>query len=114
MPIVIKTPETPEVLIYNNIYVIGIKMVQDENNDSSSPSKYKVRIRYKLYALDSSGTRHFESKSSVVIVLDYLQDAIGKNNLGDSTMLDAFISVERAISLIITDKGSIGETEVVA
>jgi len=113
MTIRVKTPVSPEVLTYDNIFMTGIHIVQNVTNNGNIPPKYDVSIDYKLYALDISNTRHFENANHTVTVLDYLQAAQAKGGLGDNTMLEAFTAIEKVVSLLITDKGNIGDTEVV-
>jgi len=113
MSIKVITPVSPETLVYDNVFMLGIHIEQEPNSNSNSPDKYDVFVDYKIFALDVSGTRHFDRTTHSISVLDYLQAAQAKGGLGDNTMLDAFTAIEDVVSLLITDKGSIGDTKVV-
>jgi len=113
MTIKVDIPNSPESLVYDHIFMDDIVISQKEQRVSILDPKYTVTINYRVYALDQSGNRHYDRNKKSVSSVDYLQDAKGKNSLGDSTMLDALVAIEKVISLLITDKGNIGNTRVV-
>jgi len=113
MPIKIKIPVSPEVLTYDNVFMTGIHITQEPTSNGNVPARYDISIDYKVYAQNISGTRVFDRSNHSVSVVDYLQAAQAKAGLGDSSMLEAFTAIEKVVSLLITDKGNTGDTEVV-
>jgi len=112
MSITIDTPSVPESLQYDHIFMLGLQIKQEPTQNSLLPPVYNIVIRYRIYAIDSQGKRHFKKKNFSVSVNDYLAAAKAKEALSDTRMIDALKAIEIALSQLITEKGTIGSTTV--
>ena len=113
MAIKIDTPITVEVLEYTNILLVDLNIKQSPTNDNSVVSVYNVTITYKIYAVDNNNNRKYKGEVYEISVPNYLEVAKAQNTLGDDSMLLAMSSIEKVMSKLITEKGTVGNTSVI-
>lgn len=113
MAIVITTPEVPEALTFDHVFLRGLHITQDVTQDGISEPVYALNIDYLIYALDQSGNRHYKKAQYGANVNDYKAAALAQEALGDTRMIEALYAIETALSQIITAKDNIGATSVV-
>jgi len=99
-------------LVYDNILVTNFSLSQDPSSDNITPSPIKIVIYYKLYAIDAGNKRIFNGKVHKVEIFDFDQEASNKLGVNGISMRNYIPALEKMISIIINDKGTVGNTEV--
>ena len=103
MTIVTQGGDTTEALDFKYIFMVSLGIFQSEQY--SSPPVYDVKINYKPFAEDSQGVRHYWPKTKHIHIEDYLRLASEKAAAGDTDLLVAIQSIEKALASIIADQG---------
>ncbi len=113
MAIKLTAPNNPQSLTYDRLFLISLNIEQVQDVVDSNQPVYSFLLRYKVYAIDSSGNRVYNNKVYTINVPDYLTDAIAKASSGDNTLLAAVSAIEKAMSLLVTDKSNLGNAGVI-
>ena len=108
MTIKVSNADSIEALIYDKVHMDSLSLVQEEQIDSSLPPIYKLKIIYRLYAIDSNGTRYFKKENFPICINDYFSLAIAKAGKGDPDLINAMGAIEIALGRIIEDQGGLG------
>lgn len=113
MPIVVSKGESTEALDYKYIFMKNLVIAQEYSETNLVRPVYSLKITYRLFAVDSSGNRHYENKVRQISIEDYLDLALTKASNGDADLINAMGAIEIALANIIEDQGDVGETGVV-
>lgn len=108
MTIKVSAPTQTEALVYENVFMESMKILQIKSEVDNLPPKYSLKIDYRMYAVDSSGVRHFENKRCCIDIQDYYTLAATKAAAGDLDLVNAMGAIEVALGKIIEDQGNYG------
>ena len=105
MAIILKDKETSPAIIYDRIFLDDLRIRQAMDTSNSNPSKYKVEVFYRIYAVDAEDIRHFKPGIYNIYLPDYLEKAMQKASRGDMDMLEVMRAIEQALAALIEDQG---------
>lgn len=93
----------------------SLKIIQRSESSNTALPYYDLIIEYTAYGVDSNNTRHFQPRTQVIQIQDYLTTALAKaQTSGDMDLLNAMQAIEIALANIIQDQTDLGTTVVVA
>jgi hypothetical protein len=94
---------TPE-LVYNRVFMTGLTISQSAIPVDDIPPRYKMRLEYRLYAVDPQGNRHYKNSVSSILIDDYYAAAVAKAQAGDFDLANAEKAIEQAVRSILEDQ----------
>ena len=94
------TPE--ESLNYNRIFVDNIEIRQLRTAEFNVPL-IKVVIRYRKLAITNEGKAVYHHSNKMITLDDYMKQASEEAAQGNTSLLNAFLSIEQAIGSVIKD-----------
>ena len=100
-------------LDYKYLFLDELKLEQAKNIDNADIPKYKLTLRYRMYAIDQDNKRHYKLKVTTLSIDDYLALAMEKAHAGDTDLLQAAGAIELALAQIIADLTELGPATVV-
>lgn len=101
-------------LVFDNFFLEKLELLQKLDTDNNSNPYYTLRVYYRLFAVDDTNTRHFETKVSSFTIDDYAKIAYIKALNGDPDLANAAAAIESALAEIIVDqKPELGSATVV-
>lgn len=108
MGIIVTNPVSVPELVYSNIHLDEMCIELEELSNVTDHPVYKLRVRYRLFAVDPDGNLHYAKERYYIVMPDYLAEAITKAQSGDMDMLTAFSSIEQALAQLIEDQNKHG------
>jgi len=113
MAIKVEKANTKPALVYDNLFLEQLSLTQKQEKDDSKPPMYCLNIRYRMFAVDNEGIRHFAERVDEIMIDDYYGLAIAKAATGDYDLAQAAGAIEVALARIIEDQTNLGKAEVV-
>lgn len=113
MGIEITAGDTVEALVYNKIHLENLLVEQPLIATEQTQPIYRLTIRYRIYAVGSTGQRYYIPGARFIRIEDYLTLAITKAGEGDEALLGALLAIETALATIISDQGALGAAQVI-
>lgn len=100
-------------LDYDKVHMEFLRIDQPLSTIDGKPPTYIMRIRYRLYAVDPLGKRHYKPGANFLEYDDLYPVAKEKAAQGDTDLLVAMGAIEKALASIIADATEYGETEII-
>jgi hypothetical protein len=100
-------------LVYNRVFMQRLNIQQKSVSDDGASPGYELQIEYRTYAVDGEGVRHYSPKVNVILLSDYFSVAMERATKGDTELVEAMQSIEKALALIIQDQSDLGNTTVI-
>jgi len=91
-------------LTYNQIFMMCLSVDQKVLVNENDAADYSVKITYRKYAVDDGGAIHYDSKVDMIVIENYIPEALAKAIEGDLDMLNALGAIQIAITQIIAEK----------
>ena len=104
MAIEILNEAPDEALTFNRIWMLDLKVSQKLLVKNDDEVKFSVTVTYRKYAVDSNDTIHYRTKTDMIVIDDYLPEAMAKAAQGDMDLINALGAIELAVSKIIEEK----------
>jgi len=99
-------------VVFDRVHLMKMEITQPVFFNDALQPVYSVSVEYRLYGVDSSGTRHYKGETSEITIDDFLSEAIADMNNGDPTMIMALGGIEKAVATIISNDTNIGSSVV--
>jgi len=109
MSILVNGGPATEALAYDHVHMDVLTIIQDAQVVNATMPLYQLRVKYRLYAVDSFGNRQYEARTRQINVEDYLSLAAIKASEGNPELLNAMQAVETALGLVIQTLGDVGQ-----
>ena len=91
-------------VVFDRVHLMTMEIVQPIFfNDNLQPI-YKVRVEYRLYGVDDTGTRHYQGETKEIEIENFLAEAIADYENGDPTLYQALGGIEMAVAAIIKNE----------
>jgi len=99
-------------LTYDNIHITEVIFSESPSSDNNNPSSLVVTVYFKLYAIDTGNVRVYQNKVHKIDSLNFRQEADSKPGPNGIILRALMPALERMISILINDKGTVGNTGV--
>lgn len=113
MGIKVEKPDYIPELVYENIHLEELKIIQTRPTVNPPMPKYQLWITYRLYAVEEdSDVRHYSPKPRIVHMEDYMEKALFDMQRGDPRLIQALGAIEQALAKILDQDGTHGTATV--
>jgi hypothetical protein len=113
MGIKVQTADRQPALVYENVHLEKLEIVQSRPVTEPPYPKYSLLITYRLYAIGDDGTRYYSGRPRVVQIEDYVPKAMHAMEQGDPRLIQALGAIEQALADILDESGTHGKTSVI-
>jgi hypothetical protein len=113
MGIKIEKATTQPELVYDHIFMDRLTISQTRSESDSTIPIHDLLIEYRLFAVDENNKRHYQTKTNIITIKDYVTLAGLKAAQGDTDLLAAMGAIEVALAKIIQDQTELGTASVV-
>ena len=104
MSVVDKDSTPTESLDFKYVFADELKISQTRVKEATDLPKYKVFLVYRMFAHDSGGHVVYQQKTDSVTISDFIPEAMALAQQGDTTLVEALQSIEKAVGVILAYK----------
>lgn len=104
MAIQIDNADTLPALVYDRVLMQNLQITQKLSPKDAVQAHYTLTVELRMYAVDGDGNRHYGPKTDMIIINDYLAEAMKKAMQGDMDLAMAAEAIENALVQIIKDQ----------